>query len=177
MDRLKTSTIVLVGCGALLAGAIACSAGGSTAGGGQATSAAPATQAAGADPLESMDPCAILTQDDATAFFGAAAPAGQSSQGNPGFCVYQTADNAKQLGLHIVYLTGSAAGSDAFVAAKKGVQDVPGLGDAAYFNPVMSEIGIAKGSWSLTINGILQDGKASLEALTPAAQAALGRLP
>lgn len=176
MIRSKLTPAVMLAGGLLVAGAIACA--GTSASSGGAATVEPATQAAAGDPLSGMDPCSLLTQDDATAFFGAPSPDGQSSgKGNPSFCVYQTADNAKQLGLHIVYLPGGAATSDAFVAASKGVQNAPGLGDAAYFNPVMSEIGVAKGSWSFTVNGILQDGKAPLEALTTPAKAVLGRLP
>jgi len=180
MFKGKSRYVVFIGCGALVAALLACSAGGQATSGGSGATAPSGggdTQAAASDPLSGMDPCAILTQDDATAFFGAPSPAGTASKGNPAFCVYQTADGSKQLSLHIVYLPAAAATSDAFVAASKGVQAVPGLGDAAYFNAVMNEIGVAKGPWSFTVDGILQDGKAPLDALMTPAKAALGRLP
>ncbi len=185
MLRLKSSKIiVLVGCGVLLAAALACGAGGGTSsgGGGGAVTSPPATQASdsssASDPLETMDPCSIVTQDDATAFFGAPSVAGMpGSKGSPTFCIYATADQTGHLSFNVRYIAGGAVGSEDFTSEKAGYPDVPGLGDGAFWAEGISQLDVARGPWAFSVSGTINAKPPTLDQLKVVAQTALSRLP
>ncbi len=174
MHKPKSLLIAAVGWGLVIAGLLAC--------GGSATpvaTEAPATQASGGSPLDSLDPCTLLTQDDATAFFGAPAAAGKPSHGSTtAICLYQTADSQGLLSLLLEYNGQGALQADDYVQQKGSTaQEVPGLGDGAYFDPQVHLLTVAKGPWMVRVNGYVQAANAPLEKLTPLAQTVLGRLP
>ena len=181
MRKANRSTMIVMGCGVLLAGLLACGGGGTSAppsGGGAAATEAPATQAAAdTSVFDSLDPCTVLTQDDANGIFGTTAvsqPHGRGS--NTLICSYSTSDNVDSLGLNLVYLPNGAAGSDEFAVAKSG-QAVPGLGDGAFWLATVSQLDIAKGPWLVTLSGSVGGTNLTLDQLTPLAQTVLGRLP
>lgn len=174
----------VLGGGVLLAALLACSAGQSSSGGGSAPTSPPSSGggsggSSASDPLEAMDPCAIVDQNDAAAFFGEASAAGMPSKGDPAFCVYATPDNVQHLSFNIRWVATGAAASDDFVAGKgANTQDVSGLGDAAYENTVMGMLSVVRGSWSFRVSGNVKDGAVPpLDKLTAVAKTALGRLP
>ena len=172
-----------VAAGALIAAALACSAGGpSSAGGGAATEvmteAPQATQAA--SPLDSLDPCTVLTQDDAAGFFGSAAGAGKPDHGSTdATCQYLNDQVKGQLYLLLEYDPAGALQTADYVQQKTAnAQDMPGLGDGAYFDPANHMLQVAKGPWMVRLNGyMLPDGNVGPDKLTPLAKAVLGRLP
>src|SRR5262245_59754801 len=101
----------------LIAGVLAC---GPASGGGAAppeeASEAPAG-AATTSPLETIDPCAVLTQDDAAAFFGAEAAAGEhrpASTSNS--CRYESADSRQNLFLLLEYDPAGAVNTTDYVS-------------------------------------------------------------
>jgi hypothetical protein len=121
----------------------------------------------------------VLTQSEATAFFGAPSNAGMPSSGGStaSFCVYATADNAEHLSVNLNYESGGALKSDDFTQLQSVNQNVPGLGEAAYFDANIGALSIAKGSWIVRLSGFVQGKTAPLDKLTPLAQTVLGRLP
>lgn len=168
---------------ALILAALACgSQPGAQAPSPQAPTSAPSGGGAGS-PIDSLDPCALLTQDDASAFFGAPSVAGHSDHGsNTAFCLYQTADNASTLSLNLEYDPGGALKADDFLVTKSGVssgdsQAVPGLGDEAYLDLKVHFLVVAKGPWMVRVSGSAKGTLAGLDALKPLAQKALSRLP
>ncbi len=177
MYKPTSARFTIVVWGLLIAGLLACGGGSAT----QAITEAPATQASGQASMPSIDPCAILTQDDASAFFGAPSVAGRPSDISPGdttaFCIYATADNTGSLSLNLRYAANGALNDDEFVTLKSVNQDVPGLGEGAYFDPQVHLLTVAKGPWIVRVSGTIQAAIAPLEKLMALAQAALGRLP
>jgi hypothetical protein len=120
-----------------------------------------------------------VTQDDATAFFGAPSIAGMPSSGSTTimFCIYATADNSGHLSLNLRYADKGARNDDDFVQLKSVNQDVPGLGDGAHFDAAIGALTIAKGQWVVKLSGNVGGALATLDKLKPVAQTALGRLP
>lgn len=189
MFRLKSSKIiVIVGCGVLIAGALACSAGGqggSGAGDGGVTQP-PAEQAtsdtsggeSAADPLETIDPCSVVTQDDATSFFGAPSAAGMpGSKGSPTFCLYATDDQTEHLSVNMRYVATGAMAYDDYKMFQVGSQPVSGVGEGAFYIQNGGILYAARGPWLVHVSGNLKDGLATAEQLVPVAQSALSRLP
>jgi hypothetical protein len=181
MRKTKSVYVLGIGIGALLAGAIACSAGGQTPSGGGAATEEPTTPAqnnqASSGTMPTIDPCSILTQDDAAAFFGVASGAGDPSVGSTtAECDYRSTDNADGLSLILQYAPGGALNSDAFTYMTKDGQSVPGLGDGAFW-VAAGQLDVAKGDWIVTLNGAIGGTNAGVDKLTPIAQTAVGRLP
>jgi hypothetical protein len=56
-------------------------------------------------------------------------------------------------------------------------QDVPGLGDGAFFDSTSGALTVAKGSLIVRVSGTLQAAKIPLDKLKALVQIALGRLP
>jgi hypothetical protein len=139
----------------------------------------PPSQAAfPASPPVNIDPCMVLTQNDATALFGAPSNAGlPSSGGLPAFCIYATTDNTSSLSVNLSYEASGARNAEEFVALKSLNQDVPGLGDAAFFDSTLGFLTVAKGPWNMRLSGTIKGVKAPLDKLKSLAQTALGRLP
>jgi hypothetical protein len=129
--------------------------------------------------MPTVDPCAIVTEDEATAFLGVASGAGDPSVGSlTAECDYRSTDGTDGLSLILQYVQdGTAVNSSQFSYMKQGNQDVPGLGDGACFVVGSGQLNVAKGSWILTLNGSINGQSVSLDTLTPLAQTALGRLP
>lgn len=140
-------------------------------------SATPASGSAGS-PMDTLAPCSIVTQDDASAFFGAPSVAGMPGPGDTrAFCVYATADNVQHLSFNLSYHPEGAAKSDDFAPLKSANQDVPGVGEAAFYDPTLGALTVAKGVWVMRLSGNLTAGLAPVEKLKPLAQTALSRLP
>lgn len=179
MRRTMPLFAAMVGVGALLAGLIAC--GPASSGGGSPATEAVATEEqntqASGSVMPTIDPCAIVTQDEATAFFGTASDAGDPSVGSlTAECDYRTTTDG--LSLILAYVQdGPAVNSDQFKYMKQGNQDVPGLGDGACWLVNSGQLDVAKGSWILTLNGAIKGQPATLDTLTAMAQTAIGRLP
>jgi len=162
--------------GVLLATALAC---GSTAAQTSPPTAAQ-TEAApsGGSPLDTLDPCSVVTQDDATALFGAPSIAGLPSKGDTtAFCVYATADNTNHFSLNLTYVATGALKDEDYKALASLSQNVPGLGEGAFFDPSIGALTVAKGPWIMRVSGFVQGALTTLDKLTPVAQTALGRLP
>lgn len=184
MRRFTTSTIVLVGCGALLAGVLACGpassgSGGDNAPGGSAATAEPATQqSSSASTMPTVEPCSIVTQDEATAFFGVPSGAGDGSSGSlTAECDYRSTDGKDGLSLILAWVQdGGALNSNQFKYMTQGGQAVPNLGDGAFWIAA-GNLDVAKGSWILTLNGAMGGQNVGADKLTPLAQTAVGRLP
>lgn len=176
---LKTTRFIVIGAGLLAAAALACSAGsqGSTGGGDTATTEAP-SGAAGSSPIDNLNACTILTQDDATGIFGAPADPGKDTYGTSiAMCQYNNADKTMGLAIQLIYDSGGALNLSDYKNAKDGsAQDVAGLGDGAYFNS-LHHLVVAKGPWMVTVNGLVAGDPIPLEKLTPLAKTVLGRLP
>jgi hypothetical protein len=166
--------------GLLIAGLLACTIGGQAAsGGGAATTAeAPTSQASGGSPLDNLDPCTVLTQDDATAIFGVPADPGKPTHATgTALCLYANADKTMGLSLQLTYDEKGGLNASDYVDSKDpSSQDVPGLGDGAYFN-ALHHLVVAKGQWFIVVNGLIEGNPVPLEKLTPLAQTVLGRLP
>jgi hypothetical protein len=194
MFQLKSlKVIVIVGCGALIAGVLACSAGsqGGSSGGDGGVTQPPAEQAtsdtsggaSASDPLETMDPCSVVPQDDVSAFFGAPSDAGTpGSKGSPTFCLYAAADQTGHLSVNMSYTAAGALGSDDYIQFSAGSPTVPGLGDGAFYIPggqgIQGDIlYVAKGGWLIHMSGGTSAGLATGDQLKPLAQAALAHLP
>lgn len=169
---------------ALVLAALAC--GGGSGGGSappQAVTQAPATEASGGGSMPKVDPCAILTKDDATTFFGEPSTDGRASVGDTtAFCLYQTADNVGTMSLNLSYEAGGALNSQEFAMTKSGEttgdsQAVAGLGEGAYYDTKVKFLLVAKGPWLVRVSGSVHGTVAGVDTLTPLAQKALGRLP
>jgi hypothetical protein len=175
---MKQKQSLLIVLSLLVTSLLAC--GFSTSGGGGSTPTTVPTEAPAAEsPLDTLDPCAVLTQADATAFFGAEAVTGIPSHGtSTATCLYMTADSANTLSLLVEYHPTGGLMSDEYIQMKSSsAKDVPGLGDGAYFDPLVHQLAVAKGVWVVRLSGLVQGSNAPLEKLTPLAQTALGRLP
>jgi hypothetical protein len=143
----------------------------------QASSMA-ATQASFPASPPAIDPCKIVTQDDASALFGAPSVAGMPSSGGlPAFCIYSTADNTSQMSFNVSYEAKGAVNAEEFVTLKSISQDVPGLGDGAYYDSTVGILTVAKGPWKVRVSSVVKGAKAPLDSLKSLAQTALGRLP
>jgi len=175
MHQPTASGIAVIGWGLLIAGLAACGGGSATQ---VATPAPPTPSSVGAPPQAILAPCTVVTQDDANAFFGAPSIQGMPSSGsNSAFCVYSTADNKGHLSLNLIYDAKGARNAEDFVQLKSVNQDVPGLGDGAYFDSAIGALTVAKGPWIVRLSGFVQGANATLEKLKPLAQTALGRMP
>lgn len=164
---------------ALISGMLAC--GPATSGGGAPPEEAtePPAGAATTSPLDIIEPCAVLTQEDAAAFFGTEAQAGEAGSGSTNAsCRYMSSDGRMNLYLLLEYDPAGALNTADYVQQKTAdAQDVAGLGDGAYFDPANHMLQIAKGSWMVRLNGWLGDSNAGLDKLQPLAPNVLGRLP
>ena len=186
MKHINRSTVILAGCGALLAAVLACgpasSGGEPTSSGGGAATEAPATQATGGQgsntsPMPAVQPCTIVTQDEATAFFGVPSGAGDGSTGSlTAECDYRSTDNTDGLSLILQYVPDGALKSSAFTYMTQGGQAVPNLGEGAFWETA-GNLDVAKGNWILTLNGAMGGKNVGADKLTPLAQTAVGRLP
>jgi len=169
---------VIIGMGVLLAGLMACDTGGQAASDGGAATEAPASQASGGSPLDNFDPCTLVTQDEASALFGSPSALGKPSIGTgTALCFYASEDKTQGLSVQVAYDAKGGLNADDYVNSKdSAAQDVPGLGDGAYFNS-LHHLVVAKGLWFIVVNGLAAGNPVPLEKLTPLAQTALGRLP
>jgi hypothetical protein len=141
---------------------------------------APATEASAFDATPpDIAPCGIITQDDASALFGAPSDAGTAASGGlPTFCLYATADQTGHLSVNIGYYPEGAVNNyDDYGRYKELDQDVPGLGDGAFYIVEGHLLYAAKGPWLVHMSGSVQAQPAELDKLTPLMQTALGRLP
>lgn len=175
--RKPTSAVVVIGIGALLAGVIAC---GPASSGGAATEA-PATEAsndqASVSSMPAIEPCTIVTQDEAAAFFGVPSGAGDPSVGSTvAECDYRSTDDKDGLSLILQYAPDGALKSDAFTYMTKDGQAVPDLGEGAFWISA-GNLDVAQGNWILTLNGAMGGKNVGADALTPLAKMAVGRLP
>lgn len=175
--KLKRSYLAFITVwGALLITSLAC--GGST---GQTSPPAVAqteASAGGPSPLDTLDPCSVVTQADATTLFGAPAEPGTPSTGpDSAFCVYATADQANHFSLNLSYIATGAIKDENYKALASLSQAVPGLGDGAFFQPSIGALTVAKGPWMMRVSGFARGALTTLDELTPVAQTALGRLP
>src|SRR5260221_8558590 len=137
----------------------------------QAATQPPTTQASFAASPPAIDPCMVVTQNDATALFGAPSGAGlPGSAGLPTFCIYATADNTSQMSFNVSYEAKGAVNAEEFVALKSVNQDVPGLGDGAYYDPAVGILAVAKGPWNVRLSGVVKGAKAPLDKLKSLAQ-------
>jgi hypothetical protein len=199
MHKPIAAGIAVIGWGVLIVGLTACGSGSATQVATQAPSTstsqaatqvprtptsqvatqAPATSAsAGGSPLENLDPCTVLTQNDATAFFGVPSVPGMPSPGSTtAFCVYATADQTGHISLNLRYDPKGALSSQDFAPLKTVNQDVPGLADGAFFDSTSGALTVAKGSLIVRVSGTLQAAKIPLDKLKALVQIALGRLP
>jgi hypothetical protein len=119
-----------------------------------------------------------VTIDDASAFFGVASSPGMASPGAPvASCIYATADNVQHLSFSLRYAAEGGVNYSDYTQLKPLNQDVPGLGDGAFFDAAIGQMTIAKGNWIVKLSGNVNGGLATIEILTPIAQAALSRLP
>jgi hypothetical protein len=177
--------------GIMIGAVLACSAGsqgGSTGGGdggvteppAEAVTSEPSGGAAEVDPLESIDPCTVVTQEDATAFFGAPSDAGMAgSKGNPTFCLYATADQTGHLSVNMRYVASGALGYEDYTAFSVGSTPVAGLGDGAFYmqNGATLLLYAARGPWLVHVSGNPAGQEPNVDALKPVAETALSRLP
>ncbi len=149
----------------------------------QATPSATALPATSGSGGGGFDPCAILTQADAEAFFGAPAKPGEKSEtnGKSFTCTYATADASNQQTLTLL-IRRSTNASDAnlvwnsALGASTGAQAVSGLGEEAFFNPGLNQLNIKKGNNWIVLGGEAA-GKDFATALIPVGKAVVGRLP
>src|SRR5262245_14275671 len=100
MNMRRTILAATIIIGALLAGLIAC--GPVSSGGGDTATEAAATQEqsnpASGSTMPTVDPCAVLTEDQATAYFGEASGAGDPSVGSlTAECDYRNSDQTDAL--------------------------------------------------------------------------------
>jgi len=179
MRRTMSVYVIAIGAGTLLAGALAC--GPASSGGGGAPTEAPATQEqnnhASDSTMPTIEPCSILTQDDAAAFFGVQTGAGDGSVGaTTAQCDYRNPNDGDGLVLILVYAPDGALKSDAFTYMTKGAQAVPGLGEGAFYIEG-GNLDVAKGNWIMTLTGAMGGKNVGLDKLTPVATAAVARLP
>jgi hypothetical protein len=132
--------------------------------------------AAAAD-VSAIDPCRLVTKQEAQAALGAAvasetSPPARANKGAVRICSIQ-GTNGK--GLTVYVGSKTKAGFD---REKKGMTAVAGIGDDAYTNP-MGIVALRKGeivvTLSMTLNG-MPDDTASLEKVKTLARAAAGRI-
>ena len=172
--------LVLLALACVLAGC------GPSGGGGKA---APAPAA----PARQIDPCALLTDADAQAALGG--PVGQlmmtsvlddarNSSGDPAQCGYGLQDDASRtVRLEVRPMADAARAQGALdsarsVLAASGVQDVPGLGDAAFWaGGAIHQLHLRRGSVGVVVTCDPGPGKDPLAVAKGVAQKALGRLP
>ena len=171
---------MVIGWGVLLAGVIACGAGEQPSGS-ETAAQAPATEEPNNQTsdgsMPTIEPCIIVTQDEATAFFGVASGAGDGSTGSlTAECDYRSTDNTSGLSLILQYEPDGALNSNAFTYMTQGGQAVSGLGDGAFWESA-GNLDVAKGNWILTLNGAIGGTNVGVDKLTPLAQTAVGRLP
>src|SRR5262249_37771031 len=134
--------------------------------------------AEGESPLDTLDPCTVATQDDATAFFGVPSVAGMPSKGSPvAFCIYASADNTAHLSLNLRYYAQGGVNYEDYVQLKPLSQNVAGLGDGAFYSPLTHILTIAKGPWVVKLSGNIPGVDSTLEKLKALAPKVLGRLP
>ena len=79
--------------------------------------------------------------------------------------------------LDLSYEANGAVKAEEFVTFKSINQDVPGLGDGAYYDSTTGSLTVAKGPWNVGLSGIVKGAKVPLDKFKSLAQTALGRLP
>lgn len=147
---------------------------------------------AAAGPARKIDPCALLTHADAQAALGG--PVGQlamtsvlddarNSSGDPAQCGYGLEDDPSRsvrLEVRPMADAGRARGvleSTRSVLAAAGVQDVPGLGDGAFWaGGAIHQLHLRKGSIEIVVTSDPGPGKDALAAAKSVAGKALARL-
>jgi hypothetical protein len=156
-------------------------------GGGGKSAPAPAA------PVQRIDPCTLLTAADAQAALGG--PVGQlmmtsvlddarNSSGDPAQCGYGLEDDpSRTVRLEVRPMADAARAQGALdsarsVLAASGVQDVPGLGDAAFWaGGAIHQLHLRQGSTGIVVTCDPGPGKDALAVAKTVAGRALGRLP
>jgi hypothetical protein len=127
-----------------------------------------------------LDPCTLLTQQEAEALFGTTSQPGVPSEVTTGMvttysCSYLSTDNLNALFVGAAWIEGGAANSIGFTSVTEGGQVVTVNGAEAVFTSDLMYI--AKGNWLGRINGMLGGSIATAEQLTPLVQTVADRLP
>ena len=130
-----------------------------------------------------IDPCAILTQADAEAFMGGPASATQNfSHEEGGTCGY-TSSAGESTALLALFQTSEetenipAAYNAMKTLAGDQFQDIPGVGDKAFYHIQYEQLIFIKGNWLVTLSGFPGPGLDRVEGLTTVAKAVAARLP
>ena len=141
-----------------------------------------AAQRQTAKPATGVDPCALLTRQEAAAAVGEAVGEGKSTvvdmRGNPGIeaggsCAFESSSNVHGLKLNMYVYPAPIVEALRKRAAQK--EQVAGLGDAAWwYDANHRELQVLKGRTSLSIT-LTRSGDAA-EALKTVAKKALDRL-
>ena len=174
---------VIVTSVALVSASLACSAGEEATEAAMQNPTAASGEAAGgsggaAVSIASIDPCALLTQADATGFFQGQANAGVKNVGSSSAsCTYTSATQGDQLTLNVMVESGAAKDSSDYTSLRPAdAAAVGGVGDDAYYNKSVFQLTVAKGQIMFTLNGAQKGTNAGQDALVPLANAVLPRL-
>lgn len=148
-----------------------------------AAAAVHAQPQAGSKPATGIDPCALVTKQEAAAAIGEAVGEGKSTvvdtKGNPGLeaggsCAYESPSTVHYLKLNMYRYPPQIAAAYRKRCAQK--EQVPGLGDVAcWYDASHAELQLLKGTTSLSIQ-LRRNGDSS-EALKTVAKKAVDRLP
>jgi len=174
---------VIVTSVALVSASLACSAGEEATEAAMQNPTAASGEAAGgsggaAVSIASIDPCALLTQADATGFFQGQANAGVKNVGSSSAsCTYTSATQGDLLTLNVMVESGAAKDSSDYTSLRPAdAAAVAGVGDDAYYNKSVFQLTVAKGQIMFTLNGAQKGTNAGQDALVPLANAVLPRL-
>jgi len=178
---------VIVTSVALVSASLACSAGeeateaamqNPTAASGEAAGGGSTSSGGAAVSIASIDPCALLTQADATGFFQGQANAGVKNVGSSSAsCTYTSATQGDLLTLNVMVESGAAKDSSDYTSLRPAdAAAVGGVGDDAYYNKSVFQLTVAKGQIMFTLNGAQKGTNAGQDALVPLANAVLPRL-
>ena len=136
----------------------------------------PSGEVAGGD----IDPCALVTKEEAEAALGASV--GEPTQDNsvPSFatCSYETADAMDIVGVSVTTYPDAGAATDMFQwGIDNGFEVVDGVGDRAYRSQPFSDITFQKGKYEVDIDIVLSSADEEFALAKDMAVRAAARMP
>jgi len=136
----------------------------------------------GSSETGALDPCAVLTQADAEAFFGG--PSKEPTNTHTGDVVFQChyrSDSGDSLGILIRRASSVEENTSSWDAAKANAaghsQPITGVGEDGFFDTSINQFNIKQGVYWIILSGKGSTHTDLAADLTPIAQTVLSRLP
>lgn len=144
---------------------------------------APATPAATGAPAVTLDVCSLVAKADIEAAIGAPVLDGKPEQAANLFtCSYAEPEfsNFSAAGVAVLVADNASDAKEAYDLAKSNaaeVQEVDGLGEAAYWDSILNTMQILEGRYELSVDVSSEEGRDQLAAARAIATKALAALP